>query len=271
MTLAPALQATGESDAADAAPRRGSTYYHLYDQLGSTRKLLDSNQATTDSYSYYAFGDVRASSGSTPNPFKFVGQLGYYDDPSTDFQYLRARYYAPACGDFWSVDPVRRGAREYAYAGGRPLLWEDPSGLCEDRHCWPSQPPSWGVGACLADSRKRLDTIVAKRGDWEGWYVKDAACPKVGLYGYMLVCYWWNKKAIGGWRGYCQWFQCYDFWGCPTFRYEACGPYIWFDDYLYKRHTDKWQGWCDPEKDSEADLIAKCEQFGPPGGWPRLQ
>jgi len=109
--------------------RSGATYYHLYDQLGSTRKLLDSSQATTDSYSYYAFGEVRTSSGSTPNPFKFVGRLGYYDDPNTEFDHLRARYYAPVYGRFLSADPVERWAGGYQYALNSPAGGADPSGL----------------------------------------------------------------------------------------------------------------------------------------------
>jgi len=109
--------------------RRGSTTsYHLYDRLGSTRQLLNSNQTTTDSYSYYAFGEVRTSSGSTTNAFKFVGRLGYYDDPSTEFQYLRARYYAPSTARFVSADPAAGGQPGYVYGGNNPALWTDPSG-----------------------------------------------------------------------------------------------------------------------------------------------
>jgi RHS repeat-associated protein len=108
--------------------RGGATYYHLYDRLGSTRQLLNSNQTTTDTYSYYAFGDVRSSSGSTSNPFKFVGQLGYYDDPLTEFQYLRARYYAPPYGRFMNPDAVTRDQTQYAYGSVPPTVGVDPSG-----------------------------------------------------------------------------------------------------------------------------------------------
>jgi len=107
--------------------RNSATYYHLYDRLTSTRQLLDSNQATTDTYSYYAFGEVRTSSGSTTNPFKFVGRLGYYDDPTTDFQYLRARYYAPAYGRLLRRDPLGEDSRDYLYHS--PLAGVDPSGM----------------------------------------------------------------------------------------------------------------------------------------------
>ena len=116
--------------------RSGSTYYHLYDQLGSTRKLLDSNQGTTDSYSYYAFGEARTSSGSTTNPFNFVGRLGYYSDASSSLQYLRGRYYAPGYGRFGSVDPIGRGELRYAYVGNRVLVASDPSGLISFWACY---------------------------------------------------------------------------------------------------------------------------------------
>ena len=114
-------------DILGATRRGGATSYYLYDQLGSTGKLLDSSQAVTDSYSYFAFGDVRTSSGSTANPFKFVGRLGYYSDASTPFQYLRARYYAPAYGRFVSRDPVGRRPR-YLYVRDGPLRVADPMG-----------------------------------------------------------------------------------------------------------------------------------------------
>jgi RHS repeat-associated protein len=113
--------------------RNSATYYHLYDQLGSTRKLLDSNQAVTDAYSYYVFGDVRTSSGSTTNAFKFVGRLGYCDDRSTDFQYLRARYYRPADGTFLSPDDRGAVARRYHYVLQRAVTGGDPSGRTPHR------------------------------------------------------------------------------------------------------------------------------------------
>ena len=130
--------------------RNSATYYHLYDQLGSTRKLLDSNQAVTDAYSYYVFGDVRTSSGSTTNPFNFVGRLGYYDDRSTDFQYLRARYYGPGYGRFWSADPAAPAQRAYDYVDNQAVVASDPSGLHGFRACY--QP-------CV-------DVCVAQGGNW---------------------------------------------------------------------------------------------------------
>ncbi len=51
-------------------------------------------------------------------------------DAETGFQYLRARYYDPATGQFLSRDPITAQTRSpYAYTYGNPLNWRDPTGL----------------------------------------------------------------------------------------------------------------------------------------------
>jgi RHS repeat-associated protein len=120
-------------------PCGGRRYHHHSDALGSTRLLADSSQAITDTYDYYAFAEIQSSSGSTANPFKFVGRLGYYDDPSTDFQYLRARYYAPASGRFLSGDPLPlAGENRYLYGYASAAGATDPSGMVGNTPCPPA-------------------------------------------------------------------------------------------------------------------------------------
>lgn len=46
------------------------------DALGSTVSLYDNNQAVTDSFTYWPYGETRTSSGSTGTKYKFVGTLG---------------------------------------------------------------------------------------------------------------------------------------------------------------------------------------------------
>jgi RHS repeat-associated protein len=223
MTLAPALQATGESDAADAAPRRGSTYYHLYDQLGSTRKLLDSNQATTDSY---AFGEVRTSSGSTPNPFKFVGQLGYYDDPSTDFQYLRARYYAPAYGRFLEVDPLMLATgHPYSYVQGCPTSRQDPSGAIGKTPCPPESEYNRDPHCKLyASNSRKIDQRIPAVPCQMCWELGGAHCetmiinpsdPNEVVLGVTCTqhwtCEWYTQTVVvHKWKCWYQWECTYD-------------------------------------------------------------
>jgi len=80
--------------------RRSSTsrWYH-FDALGSTDRLTGADGSATDTYIYKAFGPLAASTGSTTNPFRYVGKLGYYDQGSGPV-YLRARYYQAGLGRF---------------------------------------------------------------------------------------------------------------------------------------------------------------------------
>ncbi len=55
--------------------------YHHFDLLGSTAELSDLNAVTTDSYIYYAYGDLVTNTGTTNNPYQWVGMLGYWNDP----------------------------------------------------------------------------------------------------------------------------------------------------------------------------------------------
>ena len=122
--------------------RRGTTTstYHA-DALGSTRALTDSTETVTDTYLYDAWGNEVASSGTTVNPFRWVGRYGYYQDAGTALVYVRARMYQPTVARWVSVDPGRyihwrlviRGVRpepSYAYVDSSPILVEDPSGKC---------------------------------------------------------------------------------------------------------------------------------------------
>ena len=108
--------------------RRSSTsrWYH-FDALGSTDRLTGSDGSATDTYIYRAFGPLAASTGSTTNPFRYVGKLGYYDQGSGPL-YVRARWLRPTTGSWLSVDPVD-GEPRYAYASGEPVLDTDTSGM----------------------------------------------------------------------------------------------------------------------------------------------
>jgi RHS repeat-associated protein len=119
--------------------RKGPTlwlpsYYH-YDALGSTRVLTNDAGVVTDTHVYDAWGNELAVSGSTVNPFRWVGRVGYYWDEGTGTFYIRARVYQPVTGRWTSQDPLWALAhpvldvRLYEYASDRPLVRSDPSGL----------------------------------------------------------------------------------------------------------------------------------------------
>jgi len=108
--------------------RSGASRFFHFDALGSTDRLTDANAGVTDSYTYYAFGQQRASSGTTTNPYRYVGRLGYYSN-GTGALYLRARYYQGSAGRFLSADPLGAAWNRYAYGRSDPVNYIDPPGL----------------------------------------------------------------------------------------------------------------------------------------------
>jgi YD repeat-containing protein len=69
------------------------------DGLGSTTGLTDGSGSVTDTYTYDAFGAVKAQTGSSANGWRFTGELQDYQVARQPL-YLRARYYDPALGRF---------------------------------------------------------------------------------------------------------------------------------------------------------------------------
>ena len=135
--------------------RRGTTTstYHA-DALGSTRFLTDSSGNVTDTYLNDAWGNSVDSTGTTVNPFKWIGKYGYYTDDSTGQVYVRARMYQPAVARWASMDPLYfvGGLNVFAYVYGRSTFIIDPAGTvpndendaslpqelreCRDRTTW---------------------------------------------------------------------------------------------------------------------------------------
>lgn len=111
-------------------PGNGTRYYLADGQL-SVRQLTTAAGAVSDGYTYDAFGGTLATTGTTTNAYRYVGEPL---DPNVGFYYLRARYYAPAQGRFISTDPELGNVFEpvtlhrYLYARNDPITRHDPSG-----------------------------------------------------------------------------------------------------------------------------------------------
>ncbi len=114
-----------------AQVRAGGVSYYGLDGLGSVRALTDPAGAVTDTYDYDAFGELLASTGSTPNDFRFAGEQL---DANVGFYYLRARYYDPHVGRFTTADTFPpdlfdpETLHRYVYAANDPVDNVDPSG-----------------------------------------------------------------------------------------------------------------------------------------------
>jgi RHS repeat-associated protein len=140
--------------------RRGNTsrFFHPND-LGTFDTLTDADAATTDTYILDAWGVQHAATGSTTNPFRYIGALGYYTEPDLGLHYVRARWLRPATGSWLSVDPVE-GEQRYGYAGGRATRRLDPSGGDGDEtlqdwldRCWAYEYGEYGPGYYLCVGR----------------------------------------------------------------------------------------------------------------------
>jgi len=125
------------------------SHFPLRDGQLSTRQLTTAAGAVSDAYTFDAFGVLRASSGSTPNPYLYTGEEL---DPNVGFYYLRARWYDAANGRFTSTDPELGNPFEpvslhrYLYANANPVDNRDPTG----RFTLPELSVAQIIGASLA-------------------------------------------------------------------------------------------------------------------------
>src|SRR5579862_6220785 len=114
-----------------AEKRNGVRKLYVPDPLGSTVALLDSTQTPTDTFTYWPYGEVNTSTGTTPTPFKYVGTKGYYTDDSGKI-YVRARVLDPSKGRWLTQDPIGFDGRDYnlyRYVTDNPVMISDPYGL----------------------------------------------------------------------------------------------------------------------------------------------
>ena len=93
----------------------GVTRYFGYDGHGSTRFLTDTGGSVTDTYVYDAYGNkiVSASTGSSVNKYLYCGEQ--FDSDLNQY-YLRARYYKPDTGRFWTMDTYEVGLSRFDWS-----------------------------------------------------------------------------------------------------------------------------------------------------------
>jgi RHS repeat-associated protein len=151
-----------------AEARGGTTALYEQDGLGSVTSLSGSAGTLANTYTYDSFGVLTASTGTMGNPFQYTGR-DY--DSETGLRYYRARYYSSDSGRFISADPEQFDAdiNFYAYVGGNPIAFVDPSGLiCEDRGQKPKRCKiivGWpGHSGALNPAQSRIQLIFSYAG-----------------------------------------------------------------------------------------------------------
>lgn len=111
--------------------KEGVYYFHA-DRIGSIIALTDSQGEVTATYEYDPWGNITASTGKIPNPYRFTAREY---EPEADIYYFRARYYSPKLGQFLTKDPYPENTSDpltfnpYIYARNNPLTNKDPYGL----------------------------------------------------------------------------------------------------------------------------------------------
>ena len=106
------------------------TYRIITDHLGSVRLVVNTSTGTiAQRIDYDSFGNVLTDTNPGFQPFGFAG--GLYD-PHTQLTRFGARDYDAQTGRWTAKDPIGFNGGDsnlFAYVGGDPVNWIDPSGL----------------------------------------------------------------------------------------------------------------------------------------------
>jgi RHS repeat-associated protein len=157
----------------------GSVLYYLRDQVGSTRLLTSTSGAVQAAYTYDAYGNLLANTGTVANPFRYAGQ---YTDAESGLIYLRARYYDPSTAQFITRDPLLNSVATvppYGYADHDPLNENDLSGLDGVINLFPQNSSIYAATSRYASSyNSSVYLTVAAHGDAGGY--EDPATGKLG-------------------------------------------------------------------------------------------
>jgi RHS repeat-associated protein len=125
-------------------------FYMLSDHLKSTSALVARNGVLNVKYFYYPYGARRGVPFNSITAKRFTGQYHETALPGGEgLSFYNARWYDPKLGSFLSADSIvpqpldSQSFNRYAYAGGNPLRFSDPSGhtklcgaACEDGYKW---------------------------------------------------------------------------------------------------------------------------------------
>jgi RHS repeat-associated protein len=181
--------------------RSGQDSVYHYDGQGSTLALTNANGDVTDTYAYSAFGEVTAHTGSTVNPFQYIGQRGYYWDQETGQCDIRHRQLTQN-GRWLSRDPLlpRTLSSHYPYVLNQPVSYIDPSGTAPVA----GGNVVYGPWPTLGFGKVYTPRTVSKCSEWRwslSWrinnprkYEKGAIIQKITLTKYFInAC---NTKAI---------------------------------------------------------------------------
>lgn len=136
-------------------PVTGQVHFYHSDRLGSTLFLTDEGGDVSDAYAYDPYGNLLGHTGSSDQPFTYVGRYGVRWEPVGGLYHMCARYYDPATARFLTRDPALpvltdpQSLNLYQYAAQNPLRYIDPQGM---RLSFRFQPPWIGTLRFMANA-----------------------------------------------------------------------------------------------------------------------
>ena len=119
-----------------AEDNSGTVTYLHNDILGSVVGRSNASADIIARYHYEPFGKSLDSQVSNSLANNSLGYTGHLQDTDVDLTYMKARYYDPVIGRFYSNDPVGvmghdfavHGFNRYAYGNNNPYKYVDPTG-----------------------------------------------------------------------------------------------------------------------------------------------
>ena len=116
--------------------------------------------------------DFTAGSSAYANTTLYTGREL---DVETGLYYYRARYYNAQLGRFINRDPIGYAAGSmnlYAYVGGQPVNWVDPTGLI------PPHAGAWenNLGRSIPDPWTEASARTALKNNIESWNTNESKC-----------------------------------------------------------------------------------------------
>jgi len=160
-----------------------NTNMFLTDALGSVLETISaaSNSAAVQGNQVYGpYGTSRYQQGSMDTAKGFTGQ---YNDNLSGLDYYNARYYDPVVGRFLSADTLQgngAGIDPYAYVGGNPETYNDPTGQCRNDGGDPTKCPLWSQAVPVPAPGPFASTVGALPNDPQ-WVTIG---PNIQAYGY---------------------------------------------------------------------------------------
>ncbi len=175
--------------------RSGAKSYYFGDGLGSIREMTDATGTVQNSYSYGAWGELRASSTTVANSYAYTGR----EFAEEGLYFYRARYMNPGLGRFLSKDSMEllNGLNRYSYGLLNPVNYVDSDGFQAQQTQLPNcgkKCPHW-----VFTEYANLCNISSKITDAFTRQCVEKRCKEGGP---RITCNSWPCGKIGGLLGY---------------------------------------------------------------------